>query len=54
VTFQADAHFALGLAYASSGQFPAALAEQGTLTKLDPERGSELKNIIAKILAAAL
>lgn len=54
VTFQADAHFALGLAYASSGQFPAALAEQGTLTKLNPERGNELKNIIAKILAAAL
>jgi tetratricopeptide (TPR) repeat protein len=54
VTFQADAHFALGLAYASSGQFPAALAEQEALTKLDPERGSELKRIIAKILAAAL
>ena len=54
VTFQADAHFALGLAYASSGQFPAALAEQETLAKLDPERGNELKNLIAKILAAAV
>jgi tetratricopeptide (TPR) repeat protein len=54
VTFQADAHFALGLAYASSGQFPAALAEQETLAKLDPERGTELKNVIARILAAAL
>jgi tetratricopeptide (TPR) repeat protein len=54
VTFQADAHFALGLAYASSGQFPAALAEQEALAKLDPERGTELKNVIARILAAAL
>jgi tetratricopeptide (TPR) repeat protein len=54
VTLQADAHFALGLAYASSGQFPAALAEQEALAKLDPERGSELKSMIAKILAAAL
>jgi tetratricopeptide (TPR) repeat protein len=54
VTFQADAHFALGLAYASSGQFPAALAEQEALAKLDPERASELKGVIARILAAAL
>jgi tetratricopeptide (TPR) repeat protein len=54
LTFQADAHFALGLAYASSGQFPAALAEQEALAKLDPERGTELKNVIARILAAAL
>jgi tetratricopeptide (TPR) repeat protein len=51
---QADAHFALGLAYAFSGQFPAALAEQEALMTLDPKRGGELKEMIARVLAAAL
>ena len=51
---QADAHFALGLAYAFSGQFPAALTEEDALGRLDPRRGADLKQMIARVLAVAV
>ena len=54
VAQQADAHFALGLAYAFSGQFPAALTEQDALMRLDSRRGADLKQMIARVLAAAV